>query len=195
MVSVQSAVAILWGIIPWVSFWLFTFSGKHLFISFAHFSGGFLFWFGFLFLFVCLKVVIEQFASHSIVFCSPNPGLKWEDDSIWDGLGVKKLDLVWGGCKRKTGTLFLFLLLKPLFTFVSNTPASGILFSQRGPVPFIFPFLSVWQPWRQSGGVSIPHWHCLRNSNPLPPSLPYFSFTPVEPLPLWPWDYGLLHTL
>lgn len=195
MVSVWSAVAISWGIIPWVSFWLFTFSVKHLFISFAHFSGGFLFWFGF-FVFVCLKAVIEQFASHSMVFCLHNPGLKWEDYSIWDGLGVKKLDLVWGECKRKTGTSFLvFTTEASVYLCQEYTCVRDTLLSVRSSACFFVPFLSVWQPWRQSGGVSIPHWHCLRNSNPLPPSLPYFSSTPVEPLPLWPWDCGLLHTL
>lgn len=153
MVSVWSAVAISWGIIPWVSFWLFTFSVKHLFISFAHFSGGFLFWFGF-FVFVCLKAVIEQFASHSMVFCLHNPGLKWED---YFGMGWESRNLTWSeaSVREKLVRRFLFLLLKPLFTFVRNTPASGILFSQLGPVP-VFLFLSwVCDSHEDSLGVSV----------------------------------------
>lgn len=53
------------------------------------------------------KVLIEQFATHSIMFCSFNAGLKWEDYFFKNGLRFKKLYLVWRRCKKKTGTLFL----------------------------------------------------------------------------------------
>lgn len=63
-------------------------------MSFAHISVGF------------YKVLIEQFATHSIMFCLFNAAN--EDYFFKNGLRFKKLYLREGVCKKKTGTLFWF---------------------------------------------------------------------------------------
>lgn len=86
------------------------------------------------------------------VFCSFNPGLRWEDYWVWSGLRIKEFDLVGEDIREKLVFHFSFLLSKSQFTGVGNTPASGILFSQLGPGPFLPISWTCHSCWRQAGG-------------------------------------------